>query len=124
MDSQIILVVDDEPGVRFSVSLILSSKNFKVIEAENGAEALQILTERTRRNQSVDLVISDFRMPGMDGLEFMKNMAAWQDRNRVIVMTGYGNREIVRQLHQIGYKRIIDKPFSADKLLRNVFSVL
>ncbi len=124
MESKIILVVDDEPGVRFSVSLILSSKNFKVIEAESGIEALKILEERSSRNQYVDLVVSDIRMPGMDGLEFMKNMAAWQDKDKVIVMTGYGNREIVRQLHQMGYKRIIDKPFSADKLLRNVFSVL
>lgn len=124
MNSRIILVVDDEPGVRFSVSLILSSMDFKVIEAESGIEALKILEERSSRNQYVDLVVSDIRMPGMDGLEFMKNMAAWQDKGKVIVMTGYGNREIVRQLHQMGYKRIIDKPFSADNLLRHVFSIL
>lgn len=122
MNSRIILVVDDEPGVRFSVSLILSSMDFKVIEAENGIEALKILAERSRRNQDVDLVISDIRMPGMDGLKFMKSMAVWQDKEKVIVMTGYGNREVVRQLHQMGYKQIIDKPFSVEVLMDSVYS--
>ncbi len=122
MSTKTILVVDDEPGFRFSVSLILRNQGFEVIEAGNGIEALEVMSGRPGSGGPVDLVISDIRMPGMDGLKFLENLPAGQERIKVIVMTGHGNRETVLALKRLGITRIINKPFSAEVLLDSVYS--
>lgn len=124
MSTKTILIVDDEPGFRFSVSLILRNQGFKVIEAGDGSQALEVMSWRSRSGNSVDLVISDIRMPGMDGLKFLENLSAGQDRTKVIVMTGYGNRETGQALERLGINRVINKPFSAEVLLESVYSSL
>ncbi len=122
MSTTTILIVDDEPGFRFSVSLILRNQGFNVIEAGNGIQALEVMSERSRSGEPVDLVISDIRMPGMDGLKFLENLPAGQNMTKVIVMTGYGNRESELALKRLGITRIINKPFSAEVLLDSVYS--
>ncbi|MFP4085078.1 MAG: response regulator [Desulfonatronovibrio sp.] len=122
MSTKTILIVDDEPGFRFSVSLILRNQGFKVVEAGDGIQALEVMSGLSKSGEAVDLVISDIRMPGMDGLKFLERLSAGQDRIKIIVMTGYGNRETGLALKRLGITRVINKPFNAEVLLDSVYS--
>lgn len=124
MINKTILLVDDEPDFRFSMSLILKGHGYAIIEAENGIEALDMLAVQEKQESSVDLIITDLRMPGMDGLEFLKNLTEQKNKAKVLVMTGYGERETINKLTQLGFRTIINKPFSADTLMNNVNSLL
>jgi DNA-binding NtrC family response regulator len=79
-----VLVVDDEPFVRQTLSEWLRKKNFHVFEAENGRQAM----ERIRRDHP-DIVISDIVMPGMDGLQLLKEAKAVKADIPFLMISGY-----------------------------------
>lgn len=124
MINKTILLVDDEPDFRFSMSLILKGHGFKTVEAGNGIEALEKLAFLEKQECPVDLIITDLRMPEMDGLELLKNLIEQKAKAKLLIMTGYGERETINKLTQMGLSTIINKPFSADILISNVKSLL
>src|SRR3990172_5735988 len=81
-----ILVVDDDPVIGKSFDLVLSGKGYAVITAANGEEALSKLNTET-----YDLVFTDIRMPGMNGIEVVKRVKASQPWLPVVIVTGYGS---------------------------------
>jgi CheY-like chemotaxis protein len=81
-----VLVVDDDPGVRYTLREILSSEGLLVDEAADGAEALLRLEARP-----APLVVTDLRMPGMDGMELLRRLAARSPAPRVVVITAHGS---------------------------------
>ena len=83
-----LLVVDDEANAREILSEHLSISGYKVSSAGNGQEAIELF-----RNEKIDLVISDLRMPGMDGVELMKAVREIDPRVPVIIVTAYGSIE-------------------------------
>ncbi len=117
-----ILVVDDEPRFRFSLTLILKSKGYDVIEASNGLEALRKLSGAAENQTRVDLIITDIKMPGMDGVELLETVHRNRENFRAIVMTGYGDRDTLFRLNSLGIHEVIHKPFDADHLLAMVGS--
>jgi two-component system response regulator AtoC len=108
-----ILVVDDEEGVRSFLAESLEIDGHHVEEAANGQEALERL-----RSRSFDLVLTDLRMPGMDGLELLQKVQAEQPEVEFIVLTAHGNVENAVQAMKLGAFDYIQKPVSGPAELR------
>ncbi len=108
-----ILVVDDEEGVRSFLAESLEIDGHHVEEAANGQEALERL-----RARSFDLVLTDLRMPGMDGLELLQKVLAEQPEVEFIVLTAHGNVENAVQAMKLGAFDYIQKPVSGPAELR------
>ena len=113
-----VLVVDDEPGLRHTLSLILGDEGHEVRTAGDGAAALEILD----RGEEVDLILCDLRMPGVDGLEFLdryreRQAAAGGPCALVIAMSAYGDNDAALDAMRRGAYDFISKPFRADQIV-------
>ncbi|MDY7226728.1 sigma-54-dependent transcriptional regulator [Hyalangium rubrum] len=108
-----ILVVDDEEGVRSFLAESLEIDGHHVEEAASGQEALERL-----RSRGFELVLTDLRMPGMDGLELLQKVQAEQPEVEFIVLTAHGNVEIAVQAMKLGAFDFIQKPVSGPTELR------
>ncbi len=116
-----ILVVDDEKMILRLAAEALQSlgESFSVVTALNGKQAVQKLNA-----QSVDLVLTDLKMPVMDGYELLSHMSKNFRNIPTIVMTGFGSPEIAKRLKQKGVLHYIEKPFEMDDLKEKVSTVL
>ena len=121
-----ILVVDDNPAMAGTLADILEMKGFIVQAAASGAEALEIL-----RKQPIDILLTDVKMPGMNGLELYRETRKAYPKLVTIFMTAYSADELIRQGMVEGVKIILDKPvdigfllalFSAEKRIINEIS--
>ncbi len=107
-----ILIVDDEPSIVQSMKGLLSDEGFDVLTASNGYEALQMID-----NESPDLVLLDIWMPGIDGLETLKEIKTGNQFIQVIIITGHGNVETAVKATKLGAFDLIEKPLSFDKVI-------
>jgi DNA-binding NtrC family response regulator len=107
-----VLVVDDDPGVRYTLREILESEGLAVEEAADGAEALALHDARP-----VPLVITDLRMPGMDGMELLRRLTALSRPPRVVVVTAHGSERQAVDAMKAGAHDYFKKPFESDELL-------
>ncbi|WP_342361716.1 response regulator [Terrarubrum flagellatum] len=117
-----VLIVDDQNSVRQVARLTLEEIGIKhVYESENGKEALEIAGV-----QPLDLIISDFNMPEMDGLALLRAVRAHPTARRLpfILLTGRGDRELVVKAAQAGVNNYLVKPFTADSLKGKIEQVL
>jgi len=107
-----ILVVDDEKSILESLEGILSDEGFNPVCAESAEEGLKILEE-----ESVDLVLLDIWMPGMDGLEALQEIKKRDQMLPVIMISGHGNIETAVRATKMGAFDFIEKPPSYDKIV-------
>ena len=119
MDKSTILVIDDEEIVRVSCIRILSPEGYAVETADSGPEAFRMLKKKT-----YDLVITDLKLPDIDGIEVLKRVKEeWPDTD-VVIMTGYGTVKTAVRAIQIGAFEYIEKPFIPEELLAVVSKAL
>ena len=109
-----ILVVDDEVVQIETLSRGLKSQGYQVDHALNGTEALKKLQNKLTK---VDMVITDYAMPGMNGLSLLKNIRKSDRTLPVIMMTAYGDKEIVIDALRNRCNSFIEKPFTLEKLM-------
>lgn len=107
-----VLVVDDDAGIRYTLSEILRDSGLEVSQAENGQQALDLL-----RCTQFDLVISDLRMTPIDGLELLRVIRAEQPRLRVILITAHGSERHAVEAMRLGAYDYFRKPFELDELM-------
>ena len=107
-----ILVVDDELGLRHTLTLILQAEGHAVRSASDGASGLERLGEAP-----ADLIICDVRMPGLDGLAFLERYKEMGGSALVIMMSAYGDDEAALEAIRRGAYDFIAKPFRADQVL-------
>jgi two-component system, NtrC family, response regulator HydG len=110
-----ILVVDDEIGIRQSLKKILEKEGFDVVTASNGDEAFKLI-----RGSDIDLLISDIRMAGMDGLELLKVCKSISPYTEVIMITGYASVDTAVDSMKQGAYDYITKPFRKADILKAV----
>jgi DNA-binding NtrC family response regulator len=115
----IILLVDDEESVRIPLARNLALAGYEVRQACSADEALQVLS-----TADIDLVITDIRMPGMDGMELLRRAKATSPELEVIVMTAYASVETAVDAMKSGARDYIAKPFTRDEVLLRVERVL
>jgi DNA-binding NtrC family response regulator len=109
-DSQV-MFVDDEEGVRVSWERYFRDRGLNTTTAPDGATAIDRLSR-----QPVDVVVSDMRMPGKNGLELLEWLHVRQPDTRFIMLTGYGDRRLEWQARQLGAVEYLEKPVSPDVL--------
>lgn len=107
--SRKVLVVDDDPVVGKSFERVLSVKGYAVITAENGQDALDKLG-----SENYDVVFTDIKMPGMDGLEVAERLKASQPWLPVVIVTGYGSPANEDRAEAAGVSGFLRKPLSPD----------
>jgi two-component system response regulator HydG len=111
-----ILVVDDEPENRRIYSEILSDLGYKVIDEPDGASALSDI----RQGGKIDLVITDYKMPGMNGLELAATLRNILPSIPVLMLTAYASIENYLQSLSLGVFEYINKPVGRMELIRIV----
>ena len=121
-----VLVVDDSATSRGILRDILESFSFEVTLSPSGEEALEEI-EWADQNHPFELVLMDWKMPGMDGLETSKRIKTLKALNKIpsiIIVTAYGREEIMRQADEIGLEGFLHKPVSASTLFDTVMQAL
>ena len=118
------LVIDDSRTVRIIIGTILRELGMEVLEAANGLEAL----EQIKRNPDVELLLVDWNMPVMNGMEFIQAVRAQRayDAMRILMVTSEAQSEQVTQALNAGANEYLMKPFSKDVLVAklNLLDVL
>src|ERR671924_492610 len=107
----VILVVDDEPGLRESFRLILDDE-YEVIDVPDGPAALDVM-----RSAQVDLVLLDIRLPGMDGIEVLERIKAIDETLEVVLVTAVRTVRTAVAAMKLGAFDYLTKPFEEDELL-------
>jgi CheY-like chemotaxis protein len=108
-----ILLVDDDPAVRDVTAAMLEDLGYGVVEADDGAAALDLLAKGVR----VDLMLADVAMPGMSGTDLIREATARRAGLPVLLVTGYADE---RALAVVGEDRLVLKPFRTEELGRKV----
>lgn len=106
-----VLVVDDDPVVAKSFDRVLSTKGYAVMTASNGEEAL-----RKMAAEDYDVVYTDIRMPGMDGIEVAERIKGRQPWLPVVIVTGYGTEENEARAKAAGVNAVLHKPLSPEMI--------
>jgi CheY-like chemotaxis protein len=106
-----VLVVDDDPVVGKSYNRVLSGKGYVVTTAENAKEALERMS-----HDEYDLVVTDIKMPGMNGLELAETVKARRPWTPVLIVTGYGDAADERRAREAGVTGFLHKPLSPEMI--------
>jgi anti-anti-sigma factor len=106
-----ILVIDDEKPTLSMFRLFLAAYGFEVITAENGEEGLKAF-----ENERPPIVLTDIKMPGMDGLEVLERIKKMDPRAEVIIITGHGDMDIAIKALNLNATDFINKPIQKDAL--------
>jgi DNA-binding NtrC family response regulator len=114
-----ILVVDDEPLKRITLQIELTEAGYQVYEAAEAKTALRVLEARP-----IDVVVTDLRMPGMDGLMFLEHVKQRRPDVHVILMTAYGTVDTAVAAMKRGAYDYLTKPFTTDVLLSKIDHLL
>jgi two-component system, NtrC family, response regulator AtoC len=112
MANEKILLVEDEKLIRWSLANRLAKEGYQVREADNGTEALHAVDE-----QEMDVVLLDYRLPGMDGLEVLRRLGQAHPELPIIMMTAYSTVESAIEAMKLGAFDYLNKPFEMDELL-------
>ena len=100
-----VLVVDDEPLIRWSLAQTLTERGHRVVETEDAAST------RAAIDEEFDVVLLDYRLPDSDNLSLLASIRNRAPRTPVILMTAYGAPDVVRGAVELGAYRVIGKPF-------------
>jgi DNA-binding response OmpR family regulator len=119
MSSPAILIVDDEKNIRLTLSSALENLNISAETASTGEEALQKLAEK-----SFKLMLLDYKMPGMDGLEVLRQVSGQYPDLNVMIMTAYGSIEVAVEAMKMGAMDFLQKPLNPDVVHNVVNRVL
>ena len=108
---QKILLVDDEEGIRKVLGISLADIGNQVLAAENGEEALKLFKE-----MQPQIVLTDIKMPGMDGIELLKKIKEESPDTEVIMITGHGDMELAIQSLKFDATDFVTKPINDEAL--------
>lgn len=107
-----ILVVDDEEHTRLGYAEILKLEGYNVTTADNGFEAF-----KTASKESFDVIITDLRMPEMDGHQFLEKLRKFDENVKVIIITAFGSFKSYKHSQDMKVLQYLNKPVKASELL-------
>ncbi|RCW47801.1 response regulator [Halanaerobium sp. ST460_2HS_T2] len=113
-----VLVVDDEKNIRLTLKKALSNADYEVETAVNGEDGLAKLKE-----EEIPVVLLDMKMPGMDGIQFLKEVTNKEIETKVIMITGYGSVETAVETLKLGAVDYLRKPFKPEEIINIVQDV-
>ena len=103
--------MDDQNGIRILLMEVFNSEGYNTFQAANGKLALEIV-----QHESPDLVLLDMKIPGMDGLEILKHIKEINPDIKVIMMTAYGELDMIKEATELGALMHFTKPFDIDEM--------
>jgi len=112
MVKPVVLIVDDEEGIRETLSGIFEDEGCSVVTANSGEEALDLLKE-----QNPDLILLDIWLPGIDGIQTLEEIKALRPDLPVIMISGHGNIELAVKATRLGAYDFLEKPLSLERVL-------
>ena len=107
-----LLIIDDEASMRHMLRLVLEQHNYRVSEAQNGAEAINLIYK-----EKFDVILSDIRMPDMDGLTFLDQPEVRSLDSTIIMMSAYGSIDTALKCMERGAYDYISKPFKPGEVV-------
>jgi two-component system, response regulator, stage 0 sporulation protein F len=111
LDKKRLLIVDDQVGIRILLLEVFATEGYETFQAANGRTALEIV-----RLNRPDLVLLDMKIPGMDGLEILKKIKEYDRGIKVIMMTAYGELDMIKEATDLGALMHFTKPFDIDEM--------
>jgi DNA-binding response OmpR family regulator len=120
-DLKKVLIVDDEETLTWGMAKSLSKEKdqYEVLIANNGREAINLLNEN-----EIDLVISDIRMPDINGLDLLVNIKKEHPQTKVIIMTAYGSSDVQKEANRRGSLYYIEKPFEISDIRKIIIDLI
>ena len=109
-----ILLVEDDPQIRDLMRRNLDAQGYRVLEASDGQAALSLAADY---RGSIDLLVTDVMMPGVDGFTLAERLVALRPETRVLLISGYAEQSVVREELVGGRHRFLLKPFTQARLL-------
>lgn len=106
-----ILLIDDDEWIRDSLSIFFEAEGCRIVSVETAEEGLEAL-----RSQSYDIIITDYKLPGMDGIEFLKQIQSSQQNAKKIMITAYKSEAVIQEAKKAGVQHLIAKPFTSDTI--------
>jgi CheY-like chemotaxis protein len=116
-----VLIVDDEETLTWSMARSLSrdKDKYEVVIANNGGEALNLL-----KKNNIDLVISDIRMPDINGLDLLVKIKKDYPQTKVIIMTAYGSSDVQKEANRRGSLYYVEKPFEISDIRKIIIDLI
>jgi DNA-binding response OmpR family regulator len=115
-----ILIVDDDPGIQNALRANLSAAGHRTGVAGNGLHALQSIESSLTESEPYDLLLTDLRLPGLSGVELIRDCRQLQPDLPVILMTAYGSEELRKKVSGLGKCEYLEKPFTLENLQRAI----
>jgi DNA-binding NtrC family response regulator len=119
MKNYSILIVDDEENVTKLLNKVLIKEGYETHMAHNGEEALEVID-----NCDIDIVISDIKMPGMSGLELLKNIGKVAPFIKVVLITAFATVDTAIEALRMGAKDYITKPFNIEEIIQSLKNII
>jgi two-component system, response regulator, stage 0 sporulation protein F len=114
-----ILIIDDDKWIRNSLAMFFEGEGCRLTVCETAEEGLEAL-----KNQDYQTIIADYRLPGMDGLEFFRLIQEHHQSVLKLLITAYGNQNIFEEAKSIGIGTVIQKPFTVEILKQSLLQLL
>ena len=111
-------MIDDDEWIRDSLCLFFENEGWHLIALETAEEAIEILKKET-----YEIIITDYRLPGMDGITFLRQIQEIQPNAMKILITAYWSKEVVSEANRLGVHDLIKKPFTT-KVIEDTLSRL
>lgn len=111
MEKMVILLVEDDEAIRYTLTLALKRKNYEVKEAESAEKAMKIIEK-----ENFDCLLSDVELPEMDGIKLAEKVKKMKPDVKIVLMTAIPLKEKLRKIEEMKIKTFI-KPFEVDRLI-------
>ena len=106
-----LLLIDDDEWVRDSLCLFFESEGCQILTLETAEEGLNALNK-----QDFDIIIIDYRLPGLDGLEFLRRVQKRHPAAMKILISAYGSKKLITEARKLGVHDYIPKPFTSEAI--------
>ena len=120
-NGEVVLVIDDEPGVVQMTKMILEKRSYRVVTAEDGPSALAVIAQQA---ESTKVVLTDMSMPFMDSVVLIRAIQKMKPATMFIASTGHGEQTRMAELESLGVRNFLTKPYDTQTLLTTVRDTL
>jgi DNA-binding NtrC family response regulator len=114
-----LLLIEDDEWIRDSLKLFFESEGCHIVTVESAEAGLDVVKQR-----NFDIIITDYRLPGLSGIDFVERLSADQKGALTLLITAYRSKEVMSKAHSAGVHETIFKPFNSEDIKRSLKRLL